>query len=67
MPRILKSLAESTVMLLVWAGLLVLFGCLSENFLTAATFRTLGYGELALVTLAGEPDLCGHGPSRRLA
>jgi ribose transport system permease protein len=41
MGRILKSLAESAAMLLAWVGLLVLFGLLSENFLTAATFRTL--------------------------
>ena len=37
--RRIKSVGEYAIMLLVWAGLLVLFGSLSEHFLTA---RTLG-------------------------
>jgi len=41
MARIFKGMAESTAMLLVWVGLLVLFGLFSENFLSVATFRTL--------------------------
>ena len=38
---ILKKLTEYGALLLVWIGLMVLFGLLSRNFLTAATLRTL--------------------------
>lgn len=53
-------------MLLAWGGLLILFGCLSENFLTAATFRTLANSiptltvvsaGMTLVLLIGAIDL----------
>jgi len=36
-----KHLAEHGVLLLIWGGLLVLFGVLSENFLTAGTLSAL--------------------------
>ncbi|MCX6886217.1 MAG: ABC transporter permease, partial [Verrucomicrobia bacterium] len=36
-----KKLAEYAAMLGIWVGLLLLFGLLSQNFLTGATFSSL--------------------------
>jgi ribose transport system permease protein len=52
MARILLSMAESAVMLLVWLILLLLFGLFSENFLSAATFRTLANSIPTLTVVA---------------
>src|SRR5215831_3340168 len=41
MKRALKGVGEYVALLLIWLGLLVLFGCLSENFLTLTTLSTL--------------------------
>jgi ribose transport system permease protein len=52
MARIFKSVAESGAMLLVWVGLLVLFGACSENFLSAATLTTLANSIPTLTVVA---------------
>ena len=36
-----KRVAEYAALLLIWAGLVLLFGLLSDNFLSAGTFITL--------------------------
>src|SRR6516162_5529767 len=41
MKRALKGVGEYVALLLIWLALLVLFGCLSENFLTLTTLSTL--------------------------
>jgi ribose transport system permease protein len=47
-----KGLGEYAAMLAIWIGLLLLFGSLSENFLTARTFSTLANRIPALAVIA---------------
>jgi ribose transport system permease protein len=47
-----KKLAEYTAMLAIWLGLLLLFGLLSRNFLSAQTFATLANRIPALLVIA---------------
>ncbi len=47
-----RKAAEYAALLLVWVGLLVLFGILSENFLTGGTFKTLANSIPTLTVVA---------------
>jgi ribose transport system permease protein len=47
-----KGLGEYAAMLAIWIGLLLLFGALSDNFLTARTFSTLANRIPALAVIA---------------
>ncbi|HEY5913082.1 MAG TPA: ABC transporter permease [Verrucomicrobiae bacterium] len=50
--KLFKKLGEYAALLLVWAALLLLFGLLSENFLTAGTFKTLANSIPTLTVVA---------------
>ncbi len=52
MSAIPKKYSDYLVMLLIWVGLLLLFGMLSRNFLTARTFSTLANSIPALTLVA---------------
>jgi ribose transport system permease protein len=47
-----KKLVEYTAMLVIWLGLVLLFGLLSHNFLSAATFLTLANRIPSLAVIA---------------
>lgn len=47
-----KKLAEYTALLVIWLGLVLLFGLLSDNFLTNRTFATLANRIPALAVVA---------------
>src|ERR1019366_6249492 len=46
-----KKIAEYTAMLVIWLGLVLLFGMLSHNFLSAQTFAALANRIPALVVI----------------
>lgn len=48
----LRKLGEYGVLLMVWIALLLLFGSLSQNFLTASTFQTLANSIPTLTVVA---------------
>src|SRR5512143_3890116 len=50
--KIFQKLGEYAALLLVWGALLALFGLLSENFLTAGTFKTLANSIPTLTVVA---------------
>jgi len=52
-PGTLKRFSESLGLLVIWAGLLLLFGVLSENFLTGNTLITLANSIPTLAVIAG--------------
>jgi ribose transport system permease protein len=47
-----RKLGEYAALLMVWVGLLLLFGTLSQNFLTASTFKTLANSIPTLTVVA---------------
>ena len=47
-----KKLAECAAMLVIWLGLVLLFGLLSDNFLSSRTFATLANRIPALAVVA---------------